>query len=494
MSDRPWDWSPVGLASDPVPGDPVVVRQGGGDYQGTAQAIRSAAASLAAVEAGGQVSLAVDAVMERKTETMAAMVQAYGRYQTAGEALVAYAVSLAEAQRVADEALTQAVAAVREKASAVASKRVYVGLAAGEEEADSQRRYWSLVEDFQVEIDRAGATVRQAQADIAQAQASRDRAAELAAGRIREVTAGDGLNDSWWDDWGARLTSILDAVSSVAGVLALVVSFIPIIGQALGAVLLVVAAVTAIASAVLKTVAASQGYTSWANAGLSIVFAVLACTGLGALRSGLGGLKAATGAWKAAGGLKGLGGVTGVGKATLTNFTTTMKSLGSTLAKRLKLKGGASQYVQSGAAAGPRPPGFDPCDKWATKVYDEIRETADDVSQIAETVKGVELPSGRVLSADDVAAIKSHLFNQEHPLDLFADLGEPVKFARYDASAPVAEAWLRLTEGCPKASDLLLLDHEYAEMAYYAAHPGAGYSEAHDAANMAANWEYLGLE
>jgi len=80
------------------------------------------------------------------------------------------------------------------------------------------------------------------------------------------------------------------------------VAFIPVIGQALAAVLMVVSAVTAIASAVLKTVAAAQGQTSWVNAGLSILMAALACTGLGALKGGFA-------VAKAAGGLKGLAGL-----------------------------------------------------------------------------------------------------------------------------------------------------------------------------------------
>jgi len=302
MSDRPFDWSPVGLGSDPIPGDPAVVRRGGLDYQETARQIGQAAASLSAIEAGGQVSLAVDAVMARKTETMDDISRAQGRYQTTGEALVEYADALAAAQETADAALALATTARRDKETAQASKLVYLNLAADEDDEDAARRYDRLVRDFQDDIDAADATIRQAKADIDQAETSRDAAAEKAASRIQQITGSDGLNDSWWDDWGAKLTELLDKISAIAGVLALVVAFIPVIGQALAAALLVVSAVTAIASAVLKTAAAAQGETSWLNAGLSIVFAVLACTGLGALRGGFA-------AAKAAGGLKALAGM-----------------------------------------------------------------------------------------------------------------------------------------------------------------------------------------
>jgi hypothetical protein len=255
--------------------------------------------------------------MQRKTDAMDAITQAYDRHHTTGDALITYATSLATAQQVADQALTTAITAVHNKTSAAWSKTRYVNLADGEDDQDTQRRYQNLVDDFQDDIDRADATISQAQADIRQAQTSRDQAAEQAVSQIQEITGSDGLNDSWWDNWGAKLTSILDAISAITGMLALVVQFIPIIGQALGAVLLVVAAVTAIASAVLKTVAAAQGHTSWANAGLSIAFAVLACTGLGALRGGFAAAKAA-GGLKAFTGLGAKGILAGTGRNALT--------------------------------------------------------------------------------------------------------------------------------------------------------------------------------
>ena len=344
MSYRPLDWSPVDLSADPIPGDPDTVRRGGRDYQETARQIGRAAASLNAIEAGGQVSLAVDAVMERKTETMDDISRAQDRYRITGEALEEYADTLAAAQETADTALARATTARRDKESAQTSKRVYLNLAADEDDEDAARRYRQLVDDFEDSIDAADATIRQAQADIDQAKTTRDTAAEKAASRIQQITSSDGLNDTWWDDWGAKLTELLDKISAIAGILALVVAFIPIIGQALAAVLLVVTAVTAIASAVLKTVAAAQGHTSWLNAGLSILMAALACTGLGALRGGLA-------AAKAAGGLKAFTGMgaksilTGTGR----NALNAIKGLGS---KGLRLVKGLANKTEPVAAPG----------------------------------------------------------------------------------------------------------------------------------------------
>ena len=53
IAERPSDWSAVGYASDPVPGDPVVVCQGALDYQRMADSIASCAQALRSLDAGG---------------------------------------------------------------------------------------------------------------------------------------------------------------------------------------------------------------------------------------------------------------------------------------------------------------------------------------------------------------------------------------------------------------------------------------------------------
>jgi hypothetical protein len=282
---RPLDWSPVGLSSDPVPGDPAVVRQGGWDYQSTADSIKRAGDSLRAIEDGGMVSLALDAVMECKTEAVDNIAQAYSRYHDTGVALVDYASELAACQEAADAALADAAAAESTKTSALRSQRTYVNLRSDSDDVDDRRRYQRQIDNFQDDVDSANSSIGVAKAAVGEAKARRDRAAQTAIAKIQQVVGSDGLNDSWWDDWGSKLAEILDVISGIAGVLAIVVAFIPVVGQVLAGVLLVVSAVTAIASAGLKVVAAAQGHTSFADAAFSVVMAALACTGLGALKA-----------------------------------------------------------------------------------------------------------------------------------------------------------------------------------------------------------------
>ena len=286
---RPTDWSPVGLSSDPVPGDAVVVLAGGNDYLEVADSIDRAALRMSRLESGGMISEALDALMERKEETVADIQKAHARYAATGRALVDYAGVLSAAQDDSATALERARAAA---ADASGRQRYYVDLADGAQD-ESERSQWErLAAQFGGDADAAHGTVAAARSDIDTAVDMRDRAAERAIGDIEDITQHDGLKDGWWDDWGADLvaaiTDIAGWVSTIAGVLALAVAWIPVIGQALAGVLLIVAAVAAIVNAIGNIALASTGERSWTEAVISIAGAALSCIGLGGAARAIG--------------------------------------------------------------------------------------------------------------------------------------------------------------------------------------------------------------
>jgi hypothetical protein len=166
---------------------------------------------------------------------------------------------------------------------------------------------------------------------VDQAVVDRDQAAQAASDRISQITSNDGLNDSWWDNWGAKvvawITDVAGLIASIAGILALLVCWIPVIGQALAGVLLVIAAVAAVIAALGNIALAATGERSWGEAVMSIVGAVLSCVGLGALKGAFTGLKTAMGAWKAAGGLAGQGGIRGLAVTGGSRILTTIRGL-----------------------------------------------------------------------------------------------------------------------------------------------------------------------
>ena len=74
------DWTAVGLATDPVPGDPDVLARGGDDYLEVAEAITDARTTLARIDLGTfVVSEAVDAIRTTAAEVAENIGRARGR-------------------------------------------------------------------------------------------------------------------------------------------------------------------------------------------------------------------------------------------------------------------------------------------------------------------------------------------------------------------------------------------------------------------------------
>jgi uncharacterized protein YukE len=126
-------------------------------------------------------------------------------------------------------------------------------------------------------------------------------------------------------------------------------------------------------------------------------------------------------------------------------------------------------------------------DRWAGAAYDNIRANPD-ADIIASRLGEVRRIDGSTrFTAQEIEQIRQHVFFDEHPL-LDYDTNT-VRHARYDASADMAEAWLRLRGGRARPEDVALLEHELAESNYYRDNPGATYSDAHAAANQVSNWQ-----
>ncbi|MGI5188950.1 hypothetical protein ACQEVI_12495 [Promicromonospora sp. CA-289599] len=122
---------------------------------------------------------------------------------------------------------------------------------------------------------------------------------------------------------------------------------------------------------------------------------------------------------------------------------------------------------------------------WSEDAYDEIRDATDDVTMIAAATSNLDLPDGTIITLDDLAAIKEHVFLTEHELR-YGDGTVAIK--RFDAIPEQAEAWFRLQDGKALPSDRLWLLHEKTELEYLRDNPGSTYREAHAAANHVANW------
>lgn len=294
---RTADWSAAGFGSDPVPGDPAAVRLGGHSYLDTAGTIDRTVQGLRALDLNGTISEAIDALGETARGVADDIARAEARYRATGNALVAYASALEDAQDASLAALRRAQGAQTDAAGAQQDRRRYLSLAGGASDAADALRYERLADDAGTDARQASALAGAARDDILVAASRRDRAAEAARGEIENTTSGDDLGDSWWDDWGkdvlAVITDVAGAIAGIAGILALVVSWIPVIGQVLAAALLLVAGIAAVINAIGNIVLAATGERSWGEAIVSIIGAALSVIGLGAAARVVGSAAAA---------------------------------------------------------------------------------------------------------------------------------------------------------------------------------------------------------
>ncbi|KRC60813.1 hypothetical protein ASE14_07525 [Agromyces sp. Root81] len=234
-----------------IPGDPVVLRRTGQHYRETATAIRTAVADLEEIaRPGAMVSLAIDRVREDAARLASEIGGAERRYAETGDALVDFAAALEAAQEEAERAERDAAdAAADEQAAsrrASALREELRGLAPDAEASETRtlERSISGLATAAEGFSAAGAAAEQRHAD---ALAARDRAAEVAIGRIRSVVEGSDLNDSFWDDLWSSIGDFFEAVGQV---------LLAIAAAVVGAILAVVAAVLVLIAAVLVVVAA----------------------------------------------------------------------------------------------------------------------------------------------------------------------------------------------------------------------------------------------
>ena len=107
--------------------------------------------------------------------------------------------------------------------------------------------------------------------------------------------------------------------------------------------------------------------------------------------------------------------------------------------------------------------------KLAEKLYNDCRKDNKDVSEIAEK---------NTLKKENVQKCKDHIFNNEHLLDQYEELGEPAEYKKFDPNLKQALAWERFKDGIPTKEDIEWLRHEFVEQAYESKN-NAGYRDSH---------------
>ena len=253
MSGRPQGWSAVGWDRDPTPGDPDAVAELATRFRRTAEAVRTAADGLKSIRSSDTYKGEGGKELRERTRDLAGKVkEVEERYAEAAEALDAYHPEQYAAQRLADDALRRAIEAQSQQNSAASTLFSFPAAPVDgtvEDPTLTQARGAALRAG-----DEAKAALGQAEQDVRTAHQWQQEAAERAARKLRNVIKDDGLSDSRWDDFKGNsiavvkgLAKVMDVIATVAGVLALVLAWVPVVGQVLALVALVATAISFVA-------------------------------------------------------------------------------------------------------------------------------------------------------------------------------------------------------------------------------------------------------
>ncbi|CAM3478606.1 hypothetical protein [Isoptericola cucumis] len=262
-------------------GNADLVRSKGHKYQEIADAIERATTTLdAIVDDASTTAESMDETKSLASDVKEDISKATERYRYTGDALVDYASALdtaiSESETAANQiaSLEDDLASARTTASNAQSDVDDLPKDAPEGDADSAN---STLTSANSRVSSLESSLSHWQGRWTEAKGDKDGAATTAKNKIDEVVSGDkvhGLEDGFWDKAGEVWDSIYKVVKvicDIAGILAIFLSWVPILGQ----ILLVLAAVGAILAVVDAVFKAARGQGSW--------WGVLGAAGLAAL-------------------------------------------------------------------------------------------------------------------------------------------------------------------------------------------------------------------
>ena len=340
---RPTDWNPL-ASSDPIPGDPGVVRQAAQNYADVAEAINTARDRLLAITFKGK-SHHIDKLRSDCEDLVVQIKQASSRCSGAAGALKTYAGALEGAQ-------AKSLPILKEAQEAQGDQRRWK-----QEEWEQYYRHQRTtnpVERSRAESDYRAAQSKRAAAEgrIAQARErlkavikERDEAGNRAADALRETSRNSPLKDTFWEKVQIVISDVitwlektaLPALDKISVALAIVTIAVTVLtGGAPAWLLLIgagVAAATTAANLAVNAGKVADGKMSWGEfllrTGVDVVTTAASFAGVGKAASAAKG--AVEGATKGASAAKGavesaVKGASSASKGTLPTVVSRVKS------------------------------------------------------------------------------------------------------------------------------------------------------------------------
>ncbi len=249
-------WEPLAPTA-PIPGDPEVVAAGARRYATVAEAMSRAEAALGRINFEGQQSEAIDELRKKTKDIQDVVTKARGRYAAASEALGAYAVAHRDAQEDALDLLIQAQAAESDLQAAERSQSrasddndVAVSTATASGGAPDPAAAATL-QAATASVNSKRGTLGAIIARLPGIVETWHTAAGIAANKIDDGVSADDLNDGWWENWGSKVANwvsdVFKEIAGWAGIVALILAWVPGLGQALAVLALVTGAIALVA-------------------------------------------------------------------------------------------------------------------------------------------------------------------------------------------------------------------------------------------------------
>jgi hypothetical protein len=286
-----YQWRPLGLDSDPVPGDAAQIGQEAQHLASVASEITSQVAALRKISSDGtEVGQHADTIRSSASDLAGELDKVVGRYQKVSSALNGWIPDLEQAQAMSIQALNQAEGPSQKLNQTVA-------LPSGPNLTAQQKQD---VQNYHTAMTQAQSDLNAAQALLSKATSLRDSAGSHTADLINKA-CDDGMRDhhsfwgsitgffshafhwvtSHWSQILADVCTVLEVVATILAVAAFIIAqFIPGIDILVDG--LVIASMIATGAALGGRIAlAATGHGSWLDVGID-AFALLTF-GLGRL-------------------------------------------------------------------------------------------------------------------------------------------------------------------------------------------------------------------
>jgi hypothetical protein len=269
-----YQWQPLGLDTDPVPGDPGRISQEAAHLAAVAKEISGQVAALHQMAAGGADGALkgqyADTIHSSAGDLADQLDKVVGRYQKVSSALNGWLPDLEQAQ-------SMSLAALNEAEGPYQKLNQTVVLPGGSNLTAAQKQ---SVQTYDSAMKRAQGELDAAKALLGKATTLRDNSASYHAGVINRAID-DGVKDSWWDqfkEWIDHYAWLIKDICTVLEIAATVLAVLALIFTGVGWIILLGIALTAVAL-VGRSMLAAAGDGSWWDVGLDAV--ALATFGLG---------------------------------------------------------------------------------------------------------------------------------------------------------------------------------------------------------------------